>query len=66
MGVAFKNGGKRSYRALKRIGRIAEWLHAAIPIYIHGMGCLKALDANEKRFALSGDVLFENRGCHNF
>jgi hypothetical protein len=30
------------------------------------MGCLKALDAEEKGFALSGDSLSKKGGCHNF
>jgi hypothetical protein len=33
---------------------------------INGMGYLKALDAEEKRFSLSGEALFKDRGCHNF
>jgi hypothetical protein len=51
---------------VRRIGRIAERRHTAIAIYINGVGYLKALHAEEKRFALSGDGLFKNRGCHNF
>jgi hypothetical protein len=35
-------------------------------IYIHGMGHVKALDAEEKRFALSGDGLFKDTGCQYF
>jgi hypothetical protein len=45
---------------------IAERRHTAIPIYINAMGVLKALGAEEKRFALSGDCLFKSTGCHNF
>jgi hypothetical protein len=53
--------------AVKRIGgRIAERRHPAIAIYIHDTIYLKALDAEEKRFALSEDLLFKNRGCHPF
>jgi hypothetical protein len=33
--------------------------HTAIAVYINNMGYLKALDTEEKRFALSGDGLFK-------
>ncbi|MDY6839686.1 MAG: hypothetical protein SWH78_17140 [Thermodesulfobacteriota bacterium] len=45
---------------------MAEHRHTAISIHSNGMGYLKALDAEEKRFALSGSCLFRNRRCHNF
>jgi sRNA-binding protein len=54
--VTLKSCGKTPKRAARRIGRIAEWWHTAIAIYINGMGYLKVLDAGERRFALSGDV----------
>jgi hypothetical protein len=41
------------------MGRVADLRHTAIAICINTMGCLKALDAEVKRFALSGDGLFK-------
>jgi hypothetical protein len=52
----FAIGGKPSYRAVRRIERIAERRHTAFAGYIHAMSYLTALDAEEKRFALSEDV----------
>jgi hypothetical protein len=63
--VTFRSGGKPSKRAVRRIERIAGHRHTALSMCIHGVDCFKALDAEEKRFALPGDFLFKNAGGPN-